>query len=432
MQAMVIGAGGREHALAWKLAASPLVTRVFVAPGNAGTAREAKVCNVAIAAADVPALVDLARREGVALTVVGPEQPLVLGVVDAFEAAGLFCLGPRAAAAELEGSKAFAKAFMQRHGIPTARFGTFSDFAAARDYAAGLGAPLVVKASGLAAGKGVVVARTQGEAEAALSAMLLEGAHGPAGAEVVVEAFLPGEEASYIVLADGTDWQPFATAQDHKARDAGDRGPNTGGMGAYSPAPVVTPAVEARIAREVITPALAGLVAEGRRFRGFLYAGLMIAPDGGLSVLEFNCRLGDPETQPILARLDSDLAALCLAVRDGRLAAARLQWSSEAALGVVLAAEGYPGPVRQGDPIHGLEAVTPKSRVFHSGTRGDDGTVRTAGGRVLCVVGTGPSVADARMAAYERVARIHWTGMFYRSDIGHRALSRFEAAPVAR
>ncbi len=430
MQVMVIGGGGREHALAWKLAASPAVTRVFVAPGNAGTAREAKVCNVAIPADDIPALVDFARREQPALTVVGPEQPLVAGVVDAFAAAGLFCLGPTAAAAELEGSKAFAKAFMQRHGIPTARFGTFSDFDAARAYAAELGAPLVVKASGLAAGKGVVVARTLGEAELALRAMLLEGEHGKAGAEVVVEAFLPGEEASYIVLADGTDWQPFASAQDHKARDAGDRGPNTGGMGAYSPAPVVTPAIEARIAREVIEPALAGLAAEGRRYRGFLYAGLMIAPDGSLSVLEFNCRMGDPETQPILARLTSDLASLCLAVRDGRLAGARMTWSAEAALGVVLAAAGYPGPVQSGQPIQGLEATGPNSRVFHSGTKGQDGTVRTAGGRVLCVVGTGPTVADARMAAYGRVAQIRWDGMFYRSDIGHRALARLEAAPV--
>jgi len=429
MQVMVIGAGGREHALAWKLAASPQVTRVFVAPGNAGTEREAKVCNIGIPPDDIPALVDFARREQVTLTVVGPEQPLVAGVVDAFEAAGLFCLGPSAAAAELEGSKAFAKAFMQRHGIPTARFGTFTDFHAARDFAAGLGAPLVVKASGLAAGKGVVVARTPGEAEAALRSMLLEGQHGRAGAEVVVEAFLPGEEASYIVLADGTDWLPFATAQDHKARDAGDRGPNTGGMGAYSPAPVVTPEVEARIAREVIQPALAGLAAEGRRYRGFLYAGLMIAPDGSLGVLEFNCRLGDPETQPILARLSSDLAELCLAVRDGRLAEAHAAWSAEAALGVVLAAEGYPGPVQGGDPIHGLEADSPRSKVFHCGTRSQAGAVRTAGGRVLCVVGTGPTVADARAAAYGRVAPIRWTGMFYREDIGHRALARLEASP---
>jgi phosphoribosylamine---glycine ligase len=429
MQVMVIGGGGREHALAWKLAASARVSRVFVAPGNAGTAREPKVQNVDLAAEDIPALVDFARREQIELVVVGPEQPLVAGVVDAFEAAGIFCLGPRAQAAELEGSKSFAKDFMQRHGIPTARYGVFTDFAAARAFAGELGAPLVVKASGLAAGKGVVVARTLGEAEAALRAMLLEGQHGRAGAEVVVEDFLPGEEASYIVIADGTDWQPFATSQDHKARDAGDRGPNTGGMGAYSPAPVVTDEIEARIAREVIEPALAGLAAEGRRYRGFLYAGLMIAPDGRLGVLEFNCRMGDPETQPIMMRLGSDLVELCLAVRDGHLRETAPVWSSEAALGVVLAAEGYPGPVRSGDAISGLDLASPASKVFHSGTRSQDGTVVTAGGRVLCVVGTGPTVADARMAAYGRVAQIRWTGMFHRADIGHRALARPQLAP---
>lgn len=424
MQALVIGGGGREHALAWKLAQSPLIERVHVAPGNAGTAREPRVRNVDIRADDIPGLVAFAQREAIALTVVGPEQPLVDGVVDAFDAAGLFCLGPSALAAELEGSKAWSKAFMVRHGIPTARHETFTQLAPALAHVERVGAPLVVKAAGLASGKGVVIARTQAEAEEALRAMLVDSLHGSAGHEVVIESFLTGEEVSYIVLADGLEWQPLATSQDHKARDAGDRGPNTGGMGAYSPAPVVTPELEARIGREVIMPTLAGLAAEGRRYRGLLYAGLMIAPNGDIHVLEFNCRLGDPETQPILMRLSSDLAELFLAVRDGRLSRVRPEWRPEAALGVVLAAEGYPGPPRQGDRVTGLAAELPDTKVFHSGSREQGGEVLTQGGRVLCVCGLGPTVADARMAAYGRIAHIAWPGMFYRSDIGHRALSR--------
>lgn len=424
MRALVIGGGGREHALAWKLAQSPRLERVYVAPGNAGTAREPKVQNLGLRVEDIPGLVAFAEREDITLTIVGPEGPLVAGVVDAFTAAGRFCLGPTAAAAELEGSKSWAKDFMVRHGIPTARHQSFSTFEPALAFARSLGAPLVVKAAGLASGKGVVIARSLAEAETALRAMLLEGAHGSAGREVVVEAFLPGEEASYIVLADGLDWQPLATSQDHKARDAGDRGPNTGGMGAYSPAPVVTPAVEARIAREVIQPTLAGLAAEGRRYRGLLYAGLMVSPDEQIQVLEFNCRLGDPETQPILMRLRSDLVDLCLAVRDGQLAHVLPEWTTEAALGVVLAAEGYPGLARLGDAIEGLAADLPNSKVFHSGTSEHAGKVVTQGGRVLCVCGLGPGVADARLAAYARVARISWPGMFYRADIAYRALNR--------
>jgi len=423
---LVIGGGGREHALAWKLAQSPRVAKVFVAPGNAGTAREPDLTNVAIA--DIPGLVEFARGENVALTIVGPEAPLAAGVVDAFRAAGLRIFGPTRAAAQLESSKDYAKAFMARHGIPTAEYRTFTAAADAHAYVDGRGAPIVIKADGLAAGKGVVVAATREEAHDAIDAMLVGGAHGSAGARVVIEDFLAGEEASFIVMVDGRHVLPLASSQDHKRLRDGDTGPNTGGMGAYSPAPVVTPSMHARIMREVVMPTVEGMAADGIPYTGFLYAGVMIDAAGVPKVLEFNCRLGDPETQPIMVRLKSDLVDLALAAVNGTLDRVEAEWDRRAGLGVVLAAAGYPDAPQPGAVIHGCDDVTaathPDAKVFHAGTADADGAVVVSGGRVLCVTALGDSVRQAQRAAYDAVARIHFDGMQYRTDIGHRALAR--------
>ena len=423
MRVLVIGGGGREHALAWKLAQSPRVSEVLVAPGNAGTAGEPKCRNVAVAAMDIQGLVALARAEAVRLTVVGPEGPLVAGIVDSFQAAGLACFGPRKDAARLEGSKRHTKEFLERHGIPSARYAAFTretfDSGAIRAQRP----PIVVKADGLAAGKGVVIAEDAATAIEAVERMFA-GAYGEAGKVVVVEEFLAGEEASFIVMVDGEHVLPLATSQDHKRLQDGDRGPNTGGMGAYSPAPVVTRKLHERIMREVIRPTVRGLAADATPYTGFLYAGLMIAPDGTPNVLEFNCRFGDPETQPIMARLASDLTMLCEAALAGRLDELQADWDPRAALGVVLAAEGYPDEVRQGDVIAGLDdAAALPGKVFHAGTRLDGQRVLTAGGRVLCAVGLGEGVAAAQRAAYTLVDRLFWRGMQYRRDIGWRAIS---------
>ena len=426
MNVLVIGGGGREHALAWKLAQSPRVAKVFVAPGNAGTAREPDLTNVAIA--DIPGLVEFARGENVALTIVGPEAPLAAGVVDAFRAAGLRIFGPTRAAAQLESSKDYAKAFMARHGVPTAEYRTFTAAADAHAYVDGRGAPIVIKADGLAAGKGVVVAATREEAHDAIDAMLVGGAHGSAGARVVIEDFLAGEEASFIVMVDGRHVLPLASSQDHKRLRDGDTGPNTGGMGAYSPAPVVTPSMHARIMREVVMPTVEGMAADGIPYTGFLYAGVMIDAAGVPKVLEFNCRLGDPETQPIMVRLKSDLVDLALAAVNGTLDRVEAEWDRRAGLGVVLAAAGYPDAPQPGAVIHGCDDVTaathPDAKVFHAGTADADGAVVVSGGRVLCVTALGDSVRQAQRAAYDAVARIHFDGMQYRTDIGHRALAR--------
>jgi len=427
MKVLVVGAGGREHAIAWKAAKSPLVDEVIVAPGNAGTAREPKVRNVPVRADDADALVELARRESIDLTIVGPEQPLVAGLVDRFDAANLRCFGPTAAAARLEGSKAFAKAFLARHGIPTARYEVFDDLSAARAYLRQQSAPIVVKADGLAAGKGVVVAETIELADDALAAMLEAGEFGSAGRTVVIEEFLRGEEASFIAMVDGERIVPLASSQDHKARDDGDRGPNTGGMGAYSPAPVVTEAMHERIMRDVMRPAVRGLAADGIRYRGFLYAGLMVGDDGVPRVLEFNCRLGDPETQPILFRLESDLVRLCLDAFDGKLGDVPIEWDPRPAVGVVVASAGYPGAYEKGKPITGLDADDPLAKIFHAGTRLEGDTVVTDGGRVLCAVALGDSVRDARDRAYRTVERVRFDGAFYRTDIAHRAIAREQA-----
>jgi len=422
---LIVGGGGREHALAWKAAQSPQVARVYVAPGNAGTAREAGMENVAIAAEDIVALRDFAANNQVDLTIVGPEAPLVAGIVDTFRVAGLPCFGPDSAAAQLEGSKAFSKDFLARHSIPTAAYATFHDLDQALAYIRAQGAPLVVKADGLAAGKGVIIAHNVAEAEAAARDMLAGNAFGDAGHRIVVEEFLEGEEASFIVMADGEHILPMATSQDHKARDEGDRGPNTGGMGAYSPAPVVTPALHRRIMAEVIEPTVRGMAADGHPYSGFLYAGIMITPSGEPKVLEFNCRFGDPETQPIMMRLQSDLVALCQAALAGRLYEAEARWDERYALGVVLAASGYPACYRKGDVIQGLEQAEEEGiKVFHAGTALKDGQVITAGGRVLCVCALGSSVREAQQRAYRRVEEIHWADMFYRRDIGYRAVAR--------
>ncbi len=421
---LVIGNGGREHALAWKLAQSSRVREVLVAPGNAGTAREARCRNVAVNADDVAGLVALAQREGVGFTVVGPEAPLALGVVDAFEAAGLRIFGPRRAAAQLESSKAFTKDFLERHRIPTAQYQVFTQIEPALAYIAERGAPIVVKADGLAAGKGVVVAQTVDEAQSAVREMLGGAMLGQAGARVVVEDFLAGEEASFIVVASATQYVVMATSQDHKRIGDGDTGPNTGGMGAYSPAPVVTAEVHARACREVIEPTLAGMAAEGAPFTGFLYAGLMIDGSGAPRVLEFNVRMGDPETQPIMMRLDSDLLDLLEAAVDGTLDTVQPQWSPQPALGVVMAAAGYPGTPRKNDIINGLDAELGAAKVFHAGTAEQDGRVVTSGGRVLCVVARGDSVRAAQQAAYAAVGKIGWDGVQYRRDIGFRAIAR--------
>jgi phosphoribosylamine--glycine ligase len=425
MNILVIGGGGREHALVWKAAQSPLATHIYVAPGNGGTALESGVENVPIATDDVAGLVRFAAEHQVGLTIVGPEVPLVAGVVDAFQGAGLPCFGPRQAAAQLEGSKAFAKAFLVRHGIPTAAYGAFTEVEPALAYLERVGAPIVVKADGLAAGKGVILAQDLPTAQAAVRDMLSEGRFGGAGARVVIEEFLVGEEASFIVMADGVHVLPMATSQDHKARDDGDGGPNTGGMGAYSPAPVVTPEIHARVMREVIAPTVAGLAAEGLPYTGFLYAGLMIARDGSPKVLEYNCRFGDPETQPVMMRLKSDLVALCLAALDGRLDQAQVDWDPRVALGVVMAAGGYPDDYAQGRPISGLEAAAgPDLKVFHAGTRRTGNATLTAGGRVLCVTALGETAKAAQGRAYAAVRQIDWQDAYYRTDIGHKAIAR--------
>ena len=425
MKVLVIGSGGREHALAWKLAQSPRVSEVIVAPGNAGTATEAGCRNAPVPVTDLDGLLQLARDEGVALTVVGPEGPLVAGVVDRFRAAGLRVFGPSAAAAQLEGSKAYAKDFLARHRIPTAFYSVFTQVEPALAYVRDKGAPIVVKADGLAAGKGVIVAMSLEEAEDAVRDMLSGNAFGDAGARVVIEEFLEGEEASFISMVDGRTALPMATSQDHKRVGDGDTGPNTGGMGAYSPAPVVTPEVHARVMREVVEPTVQGMIADGVPFTGFLYAGLMIDASGAPKVIEFNVRFGDPETQPVMLRLQSDLVDLVEAAIDGRLHETRAQWDPRPSLGVVMAARPYPDAPLTGDVIHGLNAVPAGAKVFHAGTALDaSGNVVSAGGRVLCVAALGDSVGDAQRRAYAGVDAIHWANEFHRSDIGWRAIER--------
>ncbi len=424
MNVLIIGNGGREHALAWKVAQSPLVSTVFVAPGNAGTAREPKVQNVAIAADAVEALAQFAREQTVALTIVGPEAPLAAGVVDRFQAEGLPCFGPTRAAARLESSKAFAKDFLRRHSIPTADYQTFTELPPAIAYIQSRGAPIVVKADGLAAGKGVVVANSEAEAIAAVQEMLLGHSLGQAGGQVVIEEFLAGEEASFICMVANGHVLPLATSQDHKARDDGDQGPNTGGMGAYSPAPVVTPQVHAQVMEQIILPTVRGMAAEGHPYSGFLYAGLMIDAQGNAKVLEYNCRFGDPETQPILLRLRSDLVALCQAALAGTLDQVHADWDERAALGVVLAAGGYPAAYAKGHVITLPAAEPPDAKIFHAGTALADGNVVTHGGRVLCACALGHTVTAAQAHAYELVRQIHWDGMYCRTDIGYRAVAR--------
>ncbi|MCG8325663.1 MAG: phosphoribosylamine--glycine ligase [Thiotrichales bacterium] len=425
MKVLIIGGGGREHALAWKVAQSDRVEQVLVAPGNAGTGLEDKVSNVPVAADDIDALLELAGREAVGLTIVGPEAPLVAGIVDRFTDRGLTCFGPTRAAARLEGSKAFCKDFLRRHSIPTAAYGVFTGVTQALDFLASMTAPVVVKADGLAAGKGVVVAATHEEAAAAIRDMLDGNRFGEAGHRVVVEEFLAGEEASFIVMCDGKHILPLASSQDHKARDAGDRGPNTGGMGAYSPAPVISADRFTDIIDRVIRPTVQGLAAEGSPYRGFLYAGLMIAPDGTARVLEYNCRFGDPETQPILMRLKGELHDLCLLACAGELDTATVDWDPRSALGVVLAAKGYPASVQKGDQIHGLDNnFSSEVKVFHAGTVKKDQQTLTNGGRVLCVTALGENITEAHNKAYNAVEQISWDGMFYRTDIGNKAINR--------
>ncbi|MEO7774426.1 MAG: phosphoribosylamine--glycine ligase [Steroidobacteraceae bacterium] len=421
---LIVGSGGREHALAWKCATSPSVSEVLVAPGNAGTATEPRVRNVDLSADDIPELLALAQRENITLTIIGPEGPLVAGIFDAFSAAGLACFGPSRAAAQLEGSKSFTKAFLKRHGIPTGSYRAFTRDNFDRAWLATQRPPIVVKASGLAAGKGVVIAASVEEALATVEAMFA-GRFGVAGAEVVIEEFLEGEEASFIVMADGKHALPLATSQDHKRRDDGDLGPNTGGMGAYSPAPVVTRVVHERVMREVIEPTICGLAADGMPFTGFLYAGLMIDRHGAPRVIEYNCRFGDPEAQPLLMRLQTDLVSLCHAGLAGRLHTVQAQWDTRPALGVVMAAGGYPDDVHRGDEITGLEiAARLPGKVFHAGTQLRDGRVFSNGGRVLCAVGLGPDIAQARDQAYALVNAVRFKNAQYRRDIGHRALKR--------
>jgi phosphoribosylamine--glycine ligase len=425
MKVLVIGSGGREHALAWKCAQSPRVSDVLVAPGNAGTGLEPGIRNVAIAAEDIDALLAFAQSEAIDLTIVGPEVPLVEGIVDRFRSADLPCFGPDAAGAQLEGSKAFTKDFLRRYEIPTAAYRNFDELEPALAYIREQGAPIVIKADGLAAGKGVIVAQTLEDAEAAATSMLTAGSFGDAGRRIVVEEFLEGEEASFIVITDGTNVLPLASSQDHKARDDGDTGPNTGGMGAYSPAPVVTEEMEQRILDQVIHPTLAGLRNDGIQYTGFLYAGLMITPDGTPKVIEFNCRMGDPETQPIMARLRSDLVTICESALGGGLENEVAEWDSRAALGVVMAAGGYPASYAKGKTIGGLDMPGDSDAiVFHAGTTMNDQDVVTSGGRVLCVVGLGSSVAEARDTAYGKVGTINWDDVYYRTDIGHRAIAR--------
>jgi len=428
MNVLVIGSGGREHALAWKAAQSEQVTKVFVAPGNAGTALEAKLENVEISVGEIDALVDFAKSNDVSLTIVGPEQPLVDGVVDAFQAEGLMCFGPSAKAAQLEGSKAFTKDFLARHDIPTAAYANFTEIEPALAYVREQGAPIVVKADGLAAGKGVIVAMTLEEAEAAIKDMLAGNAFGDAGHRVVIEEFLTGEEASFIVMVDGKNILPFATSQDHKRAYNNDEGPNTGGMGAYSPAPVVTQQIHDRIMSEVIIPTVEGMAKEDAPYTGFLYAGLMIDADGTPKVIEYNCRFGDPETQPIMMRLNSDLVELCLSACKGELNNATIEFDSRAAVGVVLAAGGYPGSYPKGDVISGLEVnILTDRKTFHAGTAEKGGNIVTAGGRVLCATALGDTVTSAQKAAYELLHQITWQGVEFRTDIAYRAIAREQA-----
>ncbi len=424
MKVLIIGSGGREHALAWKAAQSDNVEKVYVAPGNAGTAREAKVENVAIAVDAIDELLEFAKTNAIGLTIVGPEAPLVIGVVDAFQKEGLKIFGPTQGAAQLEGSKAFTKDFLARHNIPTAAYGNFTDIDKAKAYVAQQGTPIVIKADGLAAGKGVIIAQNEEEAFAAIEDMLAGNKFGEAGSRVVVEEFLTGEEASFIVMVDGENVLALATSQDHKARDDGDKGPNTGGMGAYSPAPVVTDELHQRAMNEVIWPTVKGMAAEGHPYTGFLYAGLMINANGELKVLEYNCRFGDPETQPIMMRLQSDIVELCLAAVDKKLDQVECKWVSRAALGVVLAAGGYPEIFDKGEEIYGLDVDLDDTKVFHAGTAFKDDKVVTAGGRVLCVVGLGETVSEAQRKAYMRAASIGWDNIYKRTDIGYRAIAR--------
>ena len=425
MRVLVVGGGGREHALAWKLIQSPICEQVYVAPGNPGTAAEPNVDNVDIAVEDIPGLVIFAKNNDIGLTIIGPEVPLVMGIVDAFAKEGLRCFGPSKEAAQLEASKSFTKNFLARHSIPTADYQVFSNVAPAIAYIKDQGTPIVVKADGLAAGKGVIVAMTEQEAIVAVEDMLSGNAFGEAGHSVVIEEFMTGEEASFIVMVDGENILTLATSQDHKARDNGDKGPNTGGMGAYSPAPVVTAEVHARIMAEVIEPTVKGMAADGRPYTGFLYAGLMIDSDGSPRVVEYNCRFGDPETQPILMRLQSDLIPLCEAALDGRLNTVDAQWDNRAAVGVVLAAGGYPEAYRKGDVITGFDGIDSNDcKIFHAGTALQDNQVVTAGGRVLCVTSLGSTVSEAQNRAYKMIANVNWENMYYRTDIGYRAIAR--------
>ena len=423
MKILIVGSGGREHALAWKAKQSPKVSQVFVAPGNAGTALETGIENVTIQVDDIEGLLSFAQVRDIALTIVGPEVPLVKGIVDAFSAEGLACFGPTAQAAQLEGSKSFCKDFMARHGIPTAEYETFTDTEQAIAYIQRSGAPIVVKADGLAAGKGVIVAQTEEQAIAAVKDMLSGNSFGEAGHRVVIEEFLDGEEASFIVIADGQNALPMATSQDHKARDNGDQGPNTGGMGAYSPAPIVTPEIHQRVMDEVINPTLKGMRDDGLPYTGFLYAGLMISKNGNIKVLEYNCRFGDPETQPIMMRLKSDLVELCQAALNQSLDHMSTEWDERASLGVVLAAGGYPDDYAKGNVITGLPATeSGDSKVFHAGTQNKNGQVVTAGGRVLCACALGDSIAEAQTKAYDLCKQIGWQDMYYRTDIGFKAI----------
>lgn len=425
MNVLIIGSGGREHALAWKAAQSPLVDKVYVAPGNAGTAVDPSIDNIAISPNDQQSLIQFAKENDCGLTIVGPEQPLVEGLVDAFEAADLAVFGPNQQAAQLEGSKSFSKDFLQRHEIPTAAYAVFTNESEALTYVKDQRLPIVIKADGLAAGKGVIIAQTSAEAEQAIKSMLSENHFGEAGARVVIESFLEGEELSYIVMVDGTDVLPMASSQDHKARDDGDKGPNTGGMGAYSPAPLLTPELEKKVMSEVIRPTVEGLKADGIYYRGFLYAGLMIAKDGTPNVLEFNCRFGDPETQPIMMRLESDLVELCLAATSGKLNQKTAIWNTHTALGVVMAAGGYPFEYKKGDIIQGLDSITPEEGiVFHAGTAEKNGHIVTNGGRVICVTALGKNTQEAQDKAYAAVDKITWDNAYYRKDIGFKALKR--------
>lgn len=429
MKVMIIGSGGREHALAWKTAQSPRIEHVYVVPGNAGTATENKVSNAAVDATDFAALAEFVRNNAIDLTIVGPEAPLVAGIVDYFSERGLKCFGPRKGAAQLEGSKAFTKDFLARHNIPTAAYGNFTDIEKALAFLRQQQLPIVIKADGLAAGKGVIIAQTLEEAKATVRDMLSGNSFGSAGHRVVIEEFMRGEEASFIVMVDGKTALPFATSQDHKARDDGDKGPNTGGMGAYSPAPVVTPQVHERVMREIIMPTVRGMAAEGNTYTGFLYAGLMIDSEGAPRVVEFNCRFGDPEAQPVMMRLQTDLTTLCEAALEGTLDKHTIEFDPRASIGVVLAAGGYPETYAKGKVISGIDkSAPPNSKLFHAGTRLDGNQVVTNGGRVMCATALGTSVSEAQATAYELAANISWDNIYYRRDIGHRAIARERAS----